>query len=182
MLQHWKTRTYYNILQHTTTYYNFITLKMLETMLYNVSFAQTTGISKHGGGDFYDQPVWVVSWFWNYWFWNWFGTGFGVGLEINHWFFQLFSIFPYFHHWFFQLFSAAWNRAWMGWFHPAPRTPNDDFSCCQLIYLGYLTLSFWQHLTTSNSWPSQPLIFFWMWSLAPLMLDCQQSLCWVTPI
>ena len=63
-------------------------------MLYNVSFAQTTGISKHGGGDFYDQPVWVVSWFWNYWFWNWFGTGFGVGLEINHWFFQLF---PYFH-------------------------------------------------------------------------------------
>ena len=84
-------------LEHATTYYNFITLKILETMLYNVSFAQTTGISKHGGGDFYDQPVWVVSWFWNYWFWNWFGTGFGVGLEINHWFFSTFfhiSIFP----------------------------------------------------------------------------------------
>jgi hypothetical protein len=66
---------------------------------------------------------------------------------------KLFSIFPYFHHWFFQLFSAAWNRAWMGWFHPATlRTPNDDFSCCQrwntwVTYHSANSDNIWQHLT-----------------------------------
>jgi hypothetical protein len=74
-------------LEHTTTYYNFITLKRLETMLYNMSFAQTTGISKHGGGRFLRSTclgrsviprrrvpakTYFLSWFWN-WFWNWFG-------------------------------------------------------------------------------------------------------------
>lgn len=92
-------------LEHTTTYYNFITLKRLETMLYNMSFAQTTGISKHGGADFYDQPAWVVPSFraaefqLRHIFWAGFGTGFGtglgVGLEINHWFWK--NFFPYFH-------------------------------------------------------------------------------------
>ena len=94
-------------LEHATTYYNFITLKILETMLYNVSFAQTTGISKHGGALFTINLSGSLAGFGT----TGFGTGLelvlGLGLKSTTGFFQLFSIFPYFHHWFFQLFSAA---------------------------------------------------------------------------